>query len=97
LSIKTTEKKKRGSKEVEEETYLTIKGVTVPVPGRESLDSIARLILSLNGSDSFKQDFEPAKLVYTRLSRKRKRELMEFEISSKLKNGPGVSGEKASR
>ena len=97
LSIKTIEKKKRGSKEIEEETYLTIKGVTVPVLGREPLDSIAHLISSLNRLDSFQRDFDPATFVYTRLSREKDRELMEFEISSKLKDGPGVSGEKASR
>jgi len=97
LSIKTIEKRKRGSKEVEEETYLTVKGVTVPVPGREPLHNIAQLISSLNSSDSFQRDFEPATLVYTHLSREKDRELMEFEISSKLKDGPGVRREKASQ
>ena len=97
LSIKTIEKRKRGSREVEEETYLTIKGVTVPIPGREPLNSIAQLISSLNRLDSFGRDFEPATLVYTHLSREKDRELMEFEISSKLKGGPGVRKEKASQ
>lgn len=95
LSIQTIEKKT--SNQVVEETYLTMKGVTEPVPGRESLDSVARLILSLNSLDSFKHDFGPAKLIYTGLSRKKGSELMEFEISSKLKDGPGASGERASR
>jgi hypothetical protein len=98
LSIKTIEKpRKRGSKEVEEETYLIVKGVTVPVPGREPLHSIARLISKLNSLDSFGRDFEPATLVYTNRSREKDRELMEFEISSKLKGGPGVRKEKASQ
>jgi len=97
LSIKTTEKRKKGSREVEEETYLTVKGVTVPIPGREPLHSIARLISKLNSLDSFRRDFEPATLVYTHLSREKERELMEFEISSKLKGGPGVRREKASQ
>jgi Tfp pilus assembly protein PilN len=99
LSIKTTEKRKKGSREVEEETYLTIKGVTVPVRGQEPLDSIARLISSLNNLDSFQRDFEPATLVYTHthLSRGKKRELMEFEISSKLKGKPKASGGKTSK
>lgn len=92
LSLKTIEK--RTSKQVQEETYLTIKGVSVPMAGREPLDSIARLILSLNGLDSFKRDFEPVKLMGTKLSRKERRELMEFELSSRLKGGPGVSPEK---
>ncbi|UCD72178.1 MAG: hypothetical protein JSW70_04050 [Syntrophobacterales bacterium] len=98
LSIKTTEKKKKGSREAEEEIYLTIKGVTVPIPGREPLDSIANLISSLNRLDSFQRDFDAATLVYTHLSRKKDRELMEFEISSKLKGGGIEAGkEKASR
>lgn len=97
LSIKTIEKRKRGSREVEEETYLTVKGVTVPVPGREPLHSIARLISGLNSLDSFGRDFEPATLVYTNRSREKEREFMEFEISSKLKGGPGVRKEKASQ
>ena len=97
LSIKTIEKKKKGSRQVEEETYLTIKGVTVPRPGREPLNSIAQLILSLSSLDSFQQDFKPATLVYTHLSREKDREFMEFEISSKLKDGSGVSKEKATR
>jgi hypothetical protein len=97
LSTKTTEKKRRGSKEVEEETYLIIKGVTVPIPGGEPLGGIAHLISSLNSLDSFQRDFDPATLVYSNLSREKDRELMEFEISSKLKDGPGARGEKASR
>jgi hypothetical protein len=97
LSIKTIEKRKRGSREVEEETYLTVKGVTVPIPGREPLHSIALLISKLNNLDSFGRDFEPATLVYTNRSREKDRELMEFEISSKLKGGPGVRKEKASQ
>jgi Tfp pilus assembly protein PilN len=97
LSIKTTEKRKKGSREVEEETYLTIKGVTVPMPGREPLDSIAHLISSLNSLDSYQRDFNAATLVYTHLSREKDRELMEFEISSKFKDGLGMSREKASR
>jgi hypothetical protein len=97
LSIKTVEKRKRGSKEVDEETYLTVKGVTVPIPGREPLHSIAGLISSLNSLDSFGRDFEPATLVYTNRSREKERELMEFEISSKLKGGSGVRKEKASQ
>lgn len=97
LSIKTTEKRKKGSREVEEETHLTIKGVTVPVLGQEPLDSIARLISSLNSLDSFRRDFEPATLVYTHLSRGKERELMEFEISSKLKGKPKANGGKTSK
>ena len=97
LSVKTTEKRKKGSREVEEETHLIIKGVTVPVLGQEPLDSIARLISSLNTLGSFRRDFEPATLVYTHLSRKKKRELMEFEISSKLKDKPKASGRKTSK
>ena len=97
LSIKTIEKRKRGSREVQEETYLTVKGVTVPMPGREPLNSIARLISGLNSLDSFGRDFEPATLVYTNRSREKEREFMEFEISSKLKGGPGVRKEKASQ
>jgi hypothetical protein len=97
LSIKTTEKRKKGSREVEEETLLTIKGVTVPVPGQEPLDSIAHLISSLNNLGSFRRDFEPATLVYTHLSRKKKRELMEFEISSKLRGEPKTNGGKTSK
>ena len=97
LSIKTIEKRKRGSREVDEETYLTVKGVTVPMPGREPLHSIAQLISSLNSLDSFRRDFEPATLVYTHLSQKKDRELMEFEISSRLKDSPGVRREKASQ
>lgn len=97
LSIKTTEKRKKGSRDVEEETYLTIKGVTVPMPGREPLDSIAHLISSLNSLDSYKRDFNAATLVYTHLSREKDREFMEFEISSKFKDGLGMSREKASR
>ena len=100
LSIKTIEKKVKGSREVEAETYLTIKGVTDPSPGREPLDSIAQLILSLNDSDSFKQDFELFTLA--RLSRekdrsKKGREIMEFELSSKLKDGYTGGGGKASK
>ncbi len=98
LSIKTIEKKKRASEQVEKETYLTIKGVTVPRADREALDSIAQLILSLNGSKSFRHDFEPVKLVYTHLSKEKDREIMEFELSSKLElRRPIVSGEKTSR
>lgn len=97
LSIKTTEKRKKGSREVEEETHLIIKGVTVPVLGQEPLNSIARVISSLNSLDSFRRDFEPATLVYTHLSRGKERELMEFEISSKLKGKPKATGGKASK
>jgi Tfp pilus assembly protein PilN len=97
LSIKTTEKRKKGSREVEEETYLTIKGVTVPMRGREPLNSIAHLISSLNSLDSYQRDFNAATLVYTHLSREKDREFMEFEISSKFKDGLGMSREKASR
>jgi Tfp pilus assembly protein PilN len=93
LSIKTTEKRKRGSKEVEEETYLIIKGATVPVRA----DSIPQLISSLNKVESFQRDFDPFKLVYTNRSRGKERELMEFEISSKLKGKPKASGGKASK
>lgn len=100
LSIKTTEKRKKGSRDirdVEEEIYLIIKGVTVPIPGREPLDSIAHLISSLNSLDSYQRDFNAATLVYTHLSREKDREFMEFEISSKFKDGLGMSKEKASR
>jgi DNA-binding protein H-NS len=100
LSMKTTKKQKRGSKEVEEEIYLTIKGVTVSVLGRQPLDSIAKLISSLNSLESFQRDFDPATLVTYQLSRERDRELMEFETSSKLKERPGIRGitrEKASK
>ena len=97
LSIKTIEKKKKASKQVEKETYLTIKGVTLPVPGREPLDNIAQLILALNGSKSFNQDFEAVKLVYTHLTRKKDRDIMEFELSSKLRGSSLLRKEKASR
>jgi len=93
LSMKTTKKQKRGSKEVEEETYLIIKGATVPVRA----DSIPQLISSLNKVESFQRDFDPFKLVYTNRSRGKERELMEFEISSKLKGKPKASGGKASK
>jgi Tfp pilus assembly protein PilN len=97
LSIKTIEKKKKASKQVEKETYLTIKGVTLPMPGREPLDSIAQLILELNASKSFSQDFEAVKLVYTHLSREKDRDIMEFELSSKLRNSSPMKGEKGSK
>jgi hypothetical protein len=92
LSIKTTKKQKTGSKEVEEEIHLIIKGVTVSVLGRQPLDSIGKLITSLNSLESFQRDFDPATLVTYQLSRKKGRELMEFEISSKLKERPGIRG-----
>lgn len=91
LSIKTTEKRKKGLKEVEEETTLVIKGATVPVRA----DSIAQLISSLNKVESFQRDFESFTLVYTNLSRGKDRELMEFEITARLKSGSGISGGKA--
>lgn len=97
LSIKTTEKRKKGSREVEKETNLIIKGATVPMPGREPLESIAHLISSLNSLDSYQRDFNAATLDITNRSREKDRELMEFEISSKLKDGLGISKEKASR
>jgi Tfp pilus assembly protein PilN len=100
LSMKTTKKRKKGSKEVEEEIYLVIKGVTVSVLGRQPLDSIATLISSLNSLESFQRDFDTATLVTYQLSREKGRELMEFEISSKLKERPGIRGknkEKASK
>ena len=94
LSIKTTEKRKKGSREIEQESSLVIKGATVPVRA----DSIRQLISSLNTLDSFQRDFEPATLVkYTHLSRGKERELMEFEISAKLKGVSGPSGVKASK
>lgn len=92
LSIKTTKKQKTGSKEIEEEIHLIIKGVTVSVLGRQPLDSIGKLITSLNSLESFQRDFDPATLVTYQLSRKKDRELMEFEISSKLKERPGIRG-----
>lgn len=104
LSIKTvkTVQKKGEPKKVVEETYLTIKGVTELAPGREPLDSIAKLILSLNSLDSFGQDFEPFTLVFTRLSRKRdrrtrEREIMDFELSSKLRDKRAGGVEEASK
>ncbi len=100
LSLKTTKKQKKGSREVEEEIYLVIKGVTVSVLGRQPLDSIAKLISSLNNLESFQRDFDPATLVTYQLSRERGRELMEFETSSRLKERPGIRGmnkEKASK
>ena len=100
LSMKTTKKQKKGSREVEEEIYLAIKGVTVSVLGRQPGDSIAKLISSLNSLPSFQRDFDPATLVAYQLSREKGRELMEFEISSKLKERPGIRGknrEKASK
>jgi hypothetical protein len=93
LSIKTTEKRKKGSKEVEEQTSLVMKGATVPVRA----DSIAQLISSLNKVESFQRDFESFTLVYTNLSRGKDRELMEFEIAARLKGGPGITGGKASK
>ena len=97
LSVKTVEKRKKGSREVEKETYLTIKGATVPKPGREALDNIAQLILSLNSSKFFRQDFESVKLVYTQLSKEKYREIMEFELSSKLSDSSPPKTQKASR
>ncbi|MFQ5842498.1 MAG: hypothetical protein ACE5I8_08685 [Thermodesulfobacteriota bacterium] len=97
LSIKTIEKKMKASKQVEKETYLTIKGITLPIPGREPLDSIAQLILALNASKPFNQDFEPVKLVYTHLSREKDRDIMEFELSSRLSNSSPLRREKASK
>ena len=97
LSIKTIEKKAKASKQVEKETYLAIKGVTLPIPGREPLDSIAQLIVELNGSKPFNQDFEAVKLVYTHLSREKVRDIMEFELSSKLRDSSPLGREKASR
>ena len=98
LSVKTVEKRKKGSREVEKETYLIIKGATVPVLGQERADSIAQLISSLNSLDSFQRDFDTANLVnYTHLSRGKERKLMEFEISAMLKGVPGASGGKASK
>ncbi|MFB0506668.1 MAG: hypothetical protein ACETWT_08045 [Thermodesulfobacteriota bacterium] len=97
LSIKTIEKRQKASKQVEKETYLTIKGVTLPIPGQEPLDSIAQLILALNGLKSFNQDFESVKLVYTHLSREKDRDIMEFELSSKLRDSSPLRKEKASR
>jgi Tfp pilus assembly protein PilN len=100
LSIKTTKKQTKGAREVIEETKLTIEGVTVPEVGGTSLDSIAKLISSLNSLESFQRDFEPATLVRTHLSREKDRELMKFEISSNLKGeaeGSGGGKEKASR
>lgn len=104
LSIKTvkTVQKKGEAKKAVEETYLTIKGVTELAPGKEPLDSIAKLILSLNSLDSFGQDFEPFTLVFTRLSKKksrrtREREIMEFELSSKLRDRPVGGVEEASK
>lgn len=98
LSIKTIDKKKmKASKQVEKETYLTIKGITLPIPGREPLDSIAQLILALNASKPFNQDFEPVKLVYTHLSREKDRDIMEFELSSRLSNSSPLRREKASK
>jgi len=97
LSIKTTEKRKKGSKEVEEETYLIIKGATVP----EHANSIPQLISSLNEVESFQRDFDPFEFVYDNLSRGKERgkerELRKFEIRSKLKGQPKASGGKASK
>ena len=92
LSMKTTKKQKKGSREVEEEIYLVIKGVTVSVLGEQPLDSIAKLISSLNNLESFRRDFDTPTLVTYQLSREKGRELMEFETSSKLKERPGIRG-----
>jgi len=100
LSIRTVKKKKEDSKEIEEETHLSIKGITVPVPGRKPLDSVAKLYESLNNSKSFGQDFEPFTLTgfsRKRDRRKREREIMEFELSSKLKDRRVGGGEEASK
>jgi hypothetical protein len=85
LSIKTTKKRKRESREVEQETHLIIKGATGFARESQPLNRIAQLISSLNSLESFQRDFEPVTLVSTQLSRKKDREFMEFEISSKLK------------
>jgi Tfp pilus assembly protein PilN len=85
LSIKTTKKRKRESREVERETHLIIKGATGFAGESQPLNRIAQLISSLNSLESFQRDFEPVTLVSTQLSRKKDREFMEFEISSKLK------------
>lgn len=100
LSIRTVKEKRRDSKEIEEETHLTIGGITMPVPGRKPLDSIAKLYESLNNSGSFGQDFEPFTLTgfsRKRDKRKRDREIMEFELSSKLKDRRVGGGEEASK
>jgi hypothetical protein len=93
LSIKTTPKRKKGSKEVEQETSLIIKGATVPM----RTDSIPQLISSLNKVESFQRDFESFTPVYTNLSRGKDRELMEFEIAARLKGGSDISGGKTSK
>jgi hypothetical protein len=68
-----------------EETVLTMKGEIPAKSGEESLDHIARLIMKLNDSPAFSDDFEPMALVYTELVKSRAREFMEFELSGRLR------------
>ncbi|MFQ6079390.1 MAG: hypothetical protein ACE5NJ_09695 [Thermodesulfobacteriota bacterium] len=97
LRIRKTTKGEKASKRTEEETYLTIKGFGEINAGREPLNTIAQVISSLNSLESFQGDFDPARLVYTRISGKKDRVLIEFEISSKLKAGAGANGRRDSK
>ncbi len=85
LSVKTTKKRKSRSREVQQETHLIIKGASGFPRESQRLNRIAQLISSLNSLESFQRDFEPVTLVSTQLSRRKNREFLEFEISSKLK------------
>jgi Tfp pilus assembly protein PilN len=88
LSLETVEKtpdRKKPRQKVKE-TILTVRGEIQPTPGQESLDHVARLIMNLNASPVFKQDFEPLALVYTQRVKTRERESTEFELSGRLQS-----------
>ncbi|MBW2120687.1 MAG: hypothetical protein JRH07_02430 [Deltaproteobacteria bacterium] len=86
LSLETIEKRpdRKNPRKKVKETVLTINGQVLTKPGQESLDHIARLIMSLNEASTFSRDFEPLGLVYTQRVKTREREFMEFEVSARL-------------
>jgi hypothetical protein len=75
----------RKPRQKEKHTVLTMKGEILTTPDQESLDNIARLIMNLNESAAFNNDFEPLALVYTQRVKTRKHEIMEFELSGRLR------------
>ena len=70
------------------ESFLTIRGEAIPMPGQESLDHIARLMINLSESPAFKMDFEPFSLVYTQRIKTKEREFMEFKLSGRIQSPP---------
>jgi Tfp pilus assembly protein PilN len=70
----------------EKHTVLTMKGEILTTPDQESLDRIARLIMKLNESAVFNNDFGPLALVYTQRVKTRDHEIMEFELSGRLRS-----------